>query len=780
MNSQLNRFCFLIKQAGWLILLFCLTGCLPADKTGGNRWIDFYSTLTNTQQFASIRPERTGYLSTFDPAGGNNDYNNFVGRSAEPGWVVLGDFKGPGVIDRMWLTGVDAGYPLRFYFDGEKEPRLQGAIDQLFGAQRKPFVYPVAQQANQCWWSYIPLTFAKSLRIEALMPPVHRFWGPRRLYVQLNSRSLNSSVESFPAELPVSFASVAEEVSEKLTDSMRTDARLTFPNEPVRVPAGEEQVLLAAKGPASIPGWAVRIHFEEGDLPESTKNAILQQAVLQIYYDGLEQPSVSVPLGDFFCNGWRKRNLSCLVFSSVDDGFVWHLPTPFRQSVKIALSNVSGQPLLVDFIAEPVAEMPDDSGYLHAAWNKSGPDKKGYPHVLADLQGTGKYIGCFLGVTSVDKSWWILEGDDVMQVDGRRRSGTGLEDYFNGGWYYRGCSFSPWSGVLDRCIFRTAQYRFHLHDAVSFEQKFSMSFERGDQNISAGFMRSTAYFYLKTPQAVPDAALRKDIKAEANPFESYSLMLQLFELERARDYGACIRQIDEWLETNAASGDAGVLRLRRLEYERLRNGSVSADAYAPFLAGNYGDEARQQAVLLVWFYEKPDRYLVGAANNIAGQVAVDGQTVLSEFNPLQLMVSGIELPPGNHTIRVHASPNRVVPWVQTGIRGHSGLAGTGPDCLVIRSSGEKEITAFMDVMRGPPHDEQYVNARPNAFVLLQSEIYGIRAANWDATRDPADFVVEFNTGDLSVSPFGQAVLGLPLPEKREGDCSEDACESAPH
>lgn len=762
MNSQLNRFFFLLNPA-CLLALFCLKGCEPADKTGGNRWIDFYSALTNTQQFASVKPVRTGYLSTFDPAGGNNDYNHFAGQSKESGWVVLGDFKGPGVIDRMWLTGVDAGFPLRFYFDGEKEPRLQGAVDQLFGAQRKPFVYPVSQQANQCWWSYVPLTFAKSLRIEAPMPPVHRFWGPRRLYVQLNSRLLDSPVESFPAELPESFASVAEKVSEKLTDSVRTDVRPVFPHGPVRVQAGEEQVLFSAQGPASIPGWAVRIRFEQADLPESEKNEILQQAVLQIYYDGTGKPSVSVPLGDFFCNGWRKRNLSSLVFSSVDDGFIWHLPTPFRQSIKIALRNVSGRPLLADFAAEPVTAMPDDSGYLHAVWNKSGPEKKGQPHGLASLQGAGKYIGCFLGVTSVDKSWWILEGDDVMLVDGRRRSGTGLEDYFNGGWYYRGCSFTPLSGVLDRYPFRTAQYRFHLSDAVSFDREFSMSFERGDQNVSAGFMRSTAYFYLKTPQAVPDASLRKDIKAEVNPFESYSLMLQLFELERARDYGACIRQIDEWLEANAASGDAGVLRLRRLEYERLRNGTVPAGAYAPFLAGTHGDEARQQAALLVWFYEKPDRYLVGAANNIAGHVAVDGKTVLSEFNPLQLMVTGIELSSGTHTIRVQANPNRAVPWVQTGIRGHGGLAGTGPGGLVIRSGGTKEYVEPKDVMRGPPHDEQYVMARPNAFVLLQSELYGIRARDWDATRDPADFIVEFNTEALSRSPFGQAVLGLPLP-----------------
>jgi hypothetical protein len=67
----------------------------------------------------------------------------------------------------------------------------------------------------------------------------------------------------------------------------------------------------------------------------------------------------------------------------------------------------------------------------------------------------------------------------------------------------------------------------------------------------------------------------------------------------------------------------------------------------------------------------------------------------------------------------------------------------------------------MDTMRGPPHDEQYLKAEPNAFVLLQSEIYGIRALDWDAVRDASLFEVNFDTRNMSGSPFGQTLLGLP-------------------
>ncbi len=756
MNLQLNTRRYLP-----LILMLGLTACAPSTRKPGTSWLDAFDALADARHFASITSEKTGYLSTADPAGANNDYNNFQSQSREKGWVVLADLKGPGILDRFWMTGVDEDFPIRFYFDFEKTPRIERVVDELFGARFEPFVYPFAQHVNQCWWSYVPLTFAKNLRIEAPQPPVHRYWGPRRLYVQANYRLSSEPLETFPETLPPDFAAHRDAVSASLTASLKTDCPLSFSNPPLQIAAGTQQILYTATGPAALTNWSIRIHPQDDSLSQSARNALLQQIILQISYDDLAQASVSVPIGDFFCNAWRKRNLSCLALSSVDDGYLCHLPLSFRQSLRITLNNLSPHAVLVDFNPGTTAPRLNDDGYLHALWNKSGPEMKGIPHTFASLRGKGKYIGCYLGVTSMDQSWWILEGDEVMSVDGRRQSGTGLEDYFNGGWYYRGCSFSPLSGVLDRYPFRTAQYRFHLHDAVPFEREFSMTIERGDQNVSAGTMRSTAFFYLDTPQAVPDSALRKDTAAEPNPYESYSLMIQLIELERTRDYRACIRQIDEWLETNASSTNAGVLLLRRLEYQRLLNEPLPNDAYAPFLAGTHGEAARQQAEQLAWFYENPNRYLLGSVNNGAGQVLVNGKITQSKFHPLSLLVTGLELPEGSNTLRIILTPNRAMPWAQTGVRGHQGVAGTGPGCRVVRAGGEQEFTLPINVMRGPPHDENYVNAEPNAFVLLQSEVYGIRAHNWDAVRDRSDFFVEFDTRTMSRSPFAQTVLGLP-------------------
>jgi hypothetical protein len=471
-----------------------------------------------------------------------------------------------------------------------------------------------------------------------------------------------------------------------------------------------------------------------------------------------------VPLGDLFNSAWRRRKFSAFAAQSLDDGFVFRLPMPFEHSLEISVINASSNEIGVRFHAETDhKEWSPQHGYLHAVWNKSGPEHQGRPHRLANWVGRGKYMGCYVAVTAQDASWWILEGDEYLKVDGHSFSGTGAEDYFNGGWYYRGASFTPVSGILDRYPFRVGQYRYRLHDAVRFEREFVMDWERGDQNVSAGWLRSVAFAYLVKPQATPSVLQRMDRHAETSPFEDYSLMLQLFELERSHDFSGAIHLIDEWLERESDHRYAGVLKLRRLEYARHVGDLVTDGDYAPFLEGAYGNDAKAQAQLLSWFYEAENRYLVGVCNNASGVVRLNDNVVLSAMHPLQLQVVGVELEHGYHTLVSDVRPNRIWPWVQMGIRGHRGIAGTGPELTRVerRERGVVERPVRNDTMRGPPHDETYMNAIPNAFILLQSSVYGVRASDWDWHKDRVQFVVEFDTQDMQFTPFSEIVHGLP-------------------
>ncbi|MBR6022639.1 MAG: DUF2961 domain-containing protein, partial [Kiritimatiellae bacterium] len=518
-------------------------------------------------------------------------------------------------------------------------------------------------------------------------------------------------------------------------------------------------------GSGAAERWALAVEPSGAGAGAVARRRMLQDTVLEVRYGGAGGASVSAPLGDFFCNAWRKRNFACLAMRSADDGWECRLPLAWGDGVEVRLANRGGVAVRARFRAEGLRERRAGEGYLHAEWNRSGAEQRGRPHRVASARGPGKYVGCYVAETSLDGSWWLLEGDETMRVDGERRSGTGMEDYFNGGWYYRGCSFTPWSGILDRYPFRAGQYRFHAQDAVPFRQGFEMEVERGDRNVSRGVVRSVAYYYLESPAAVPDAASRDDRAVADGPEEDEGLMVQLFELERAGDWRACEAQIDEWLETHpgADAETAGVLRLRRAEYGRL-TGTWREGDYGRFLSGEEGAAAKAQAEDLAWMHGGAGRYLLGCVNHARARVAVDGQPVENRGHPLRLFVRRVELADGPHRLEVTAvpAPGEPSPWVQTGLRGREGtVAATGPWTRVTRSDGREEKVSPRDVLRGPPHDEVFRGAEPNAYVLLQSEACGVRAADWDATMDRAVFTVDFETPGTGGAWERRAVTGLP-------------------
>jgi len=65
--------------------------------------------------------------------------------------------------------------------------------------------------------------------------------------------------------------------------------------------------------------------------------------VLRFYWDHEETPSVEVPLGDFFCNGWCVRcNVNSLPIAvNPAGGFNSYWEMPFREHARITLENLS-------------------------------------------------------------------------------------------------------------------------------------------------------------------------------------------------------------------------------------------------------------------------------------------------------------------------------------------------------------------------------------------------------------------------------------------------------
>jgi hypothetical protein len=211
--------------------------------------------------------------------------------------------------------------------------------------------------------------------------------------------------------------------------------------------------------------------------------------VLRMYWDGAEAPSVETPIGDFFAagNGMRATVTSDPIeVTSYGRAFNSYWRMPFRRSARLTVTNESTEPVTslyfyVDWLQ--FDRLPADAMYFHARYKQEFPVPEFTPYTLADIRGTGHYVGTILSIQSSMASW-LGEADDRFFIDGEELPsmvGTGLEDYFTDAWNLRLFS-NPRAGVTvyepkgpDQ---RATMYRWHIDDPIPFSSSLRIEFER--------------------------------------------------------------------------------------------------------------------------------------------------------------------------------------------------------------------------------------------------------------------------------------------------------------
>ena len=101
---------------------------------------------------------------------------------------------------------------------------------------------------------------------------------------------------------------------------------------------------------------------------------------------------------------------------------------------------------------------------------------------IADASGRGHYAGCVLSMQGRDRGYLsFLEAPEHVHVDVGNGAptivGTGLEDYFLGGWYFRDGPFvGPFHGLISKDALNAsvAMYRVHEADAIRFNERLSL------------------------------------------------------------------------------------------------------------------------------------------------------------------------------------------------------------------------------------------------------------------------------------------------------------------
>jgi hypothetical protein len=155
------------------------------------------------------------------------------------------------------------------------------------------------------------------------------------------------------------------------------------------------------------------------------------------------------------------------------------------------------------------APIPDDAGYFHAQFHtgrNSGPE----PVLVSEFKGRGHFVGLTMAMQGEDRGYMShLEAPEYIYIDddwdAPRITGTGLEDYFLGGWYFReGVFAGPHHGVPSKDALNAsiAMYRIHDRDAVHFKKRFKMAFVNpwAPERLKPFSWSSCAFAYLDTPE----------------------------------------------------------------------------------------------------------------------------------------------------------------------------------------------------------------------------------------------------------------------------------------
>jgi hypothetical protein len=188
---------------------------------------------------------------------------------------------------------------------------------------------------------------------------------------------------------------------------------------------------------------------------------------------------------------------------------------PFHQSVLVQLYNNTDEPIFVNSakIEYEAKTIDRDMCYLHAVENISIKQAGQIYHTLLSATGRGQYVGDLLYVEQDFNSFRMLEGDDVITVDGtRKQNGTGLEDTYNGGAYYNWVAVipdepegpypqsatRPLSGILYVNRYtnfaRADQYRWRIADCIPFSRSIEVNVECIDAQTGSRWT-SVAFWY---------------------------------------------------------------------------------------------------------------------------------------------------------------------------------------------------------------------------------------------------------------------------------------------
>ena len=247
--------------------------------------------------------------------------------------------------------------------------------------------------------------------------------------------------------------------------------------------------------------------------------------ILRIYWDDQEYPSVEVPAGDFFCNGWNEyaHVNSLAICANPARGFNCYFTMPFRRRCRVTMENRNPETITLYYqIDYALAEVDEDAAYFCASFRRSNPTVGSIHTVIDGIRGKGHYVGTYMAWQVNNNGWWG-EGEIKFFMDGDVEyptiCGTGTEDYFCGAYNFdvAGQGYTEFSTAyagmpqvirpdgLYRANTRFGMYRWHITDPIRFETDLRVTIQdlgwRSERRYlpQQSDISSVAYWYQTLP-----------------------------------------------------------------------------------------------------------------------------------------------------------------------------------------------------------------------------------------------------------------------------------------
>ncbi|MBW8040198.1 MAG: DUF2961 domain-containing protein [Planctomycetes bacterium] len=511
----------------WCALLISSLCTRPAYAAGGEKltYIDLVNRLTDLEQLATLPApgEKCQQWSSYDRASkydqGSGKYVGWFANGDGGGIIrkegntkVFAEMEGPGVIWRIWSALAKDGH-VRIYLDGAAEPVVDLPFIGYFNRKNEPFTHEalvhMTARGQNC---YVPIPFQKSCKITA-----EGDWGAY-YHFTYTTYPKDTIVPTFKRQLSAAESKALDKAGKALAKrgfdpAQKRRGQKTI-RETVKAPPGAIVEVAKLKGPGAI--TALKINM---DLPESPdERNILRQLVLQIRWDNETEPSVCVPLGDFFGTAPGVNKYKSLPLGMTDDGFYSFWYMPFATSAVVQIRNDGEKAQTVNFSVThaPVTKPIETLGRFHAKWHRDAflpeePGRDASPHcidwTMLKTTGTGRFCGVMLHVWNPKGGWWG-EGDEKFFVDGEKfpsTIGTGSEDYFGYAWcnptLFQNCYHNQTISMNNRG--HVSVNRWHITDNIPFQKSFEAAIEKYYPNGKPTLYAATSYWYQAVGQVDP-------------------------------------------------------------------------------------------------------------------------------------------------------------------------------------------------------------------------------------------------------------------------------------